>query len=107
MRLVGGSSNAGRVEIYYNGTWGTVCDDGWNISNAHVVCRQLGFRYALNTYRDVHYGQRTGPILLDDVYCEGSESSLFSCNHRGVGNHNCDHDKDVSVRCGNTKGENI
>ena len=106
VRLAGGSYSTGRVEVYYNGTWGTVCDDGWNINNARVVCRQLGFRYALNAYRSVHYSQGTGPILLDDVSCEGSELSLFSCNHRGVGNHNCDHNEDVGVRCGNIGGGN-
>ena len=106
VRLVGGSYNAGRVEVYYNGTWGTVCDDGWYINNARVVCRQLGFRYALNAYQGAHYGQGTGSILLDDVDCLGSESLLISCNHRGAGNHNCDHSEDVSVRCGSIEGEN-
>ena len=85
--------------MYYNGTWGTVCDDYWDINDAHVVCRQLGFRYALNAYRRAHYGQGTGPIVLDDVICRGTESSLFSCRHRGVGNHDCSHHEDASVRC--------
>ena len=108
VRLVGGPDNAtGRVEIYYNGTWGTVCHNSWDISSGHVVCRQLGFRYALNTYRNARYGQGTGPILLNWVSCSGSESSLFSCEHSGVGIHrNCDHSNDASVRCGNTGGEN-
>ena len=105
VRLVGGSYNAGRVEIYHNGTWGTVCDDGWDINNAHVVCRQLGFRYALNVYLNAHYSQGTGSILSDDVSCSGSESSLFSCRRRGVGIHKCDHSKNFSVRCGNIEGE--
>ena len=105
VRLVGGSYNAGQVEVYYNGTWGTVCYDGWDINKAHVVCRQLGFRYALNAYQTAYYGQGTGSILLDDVGCLGSESSLFSCSHRGVGIHNCDHSKGVSIRCGNIEGE--
>ena len=108
VRLVGGPDNAtGRVEIYYNGAWGTVCDNGWGINDAHVVCRQLGFRYALNTYRNARYGQGTGPILFSWVDCLGSESSLFSCYHSGVGtNVYCDHSRDASVRCGNTGGEN-
>ena len=107
VRLVGGSSNAGRVEVYYNGAWGTVCDDySWDIKDARVVCRQLGFRYALNAYRNAHYGRGTGPILLSYVSCSGSESSLFLCRHSGVGNHYCGHNKDASVRCGNTGGEN-
>ena len=106
VRLVDGSYNAGRVEVYYSDAWGTVCDDYWDINDAHVVCRQLGFPVALNAYGKARYSKGTGPILLDDVSCLGSESSLFSCGHRGLGNHNCDHNKDASVRCGNNGGEN-
>ena len=95
------------MEVYYNGTWETVCDYEWDIKDAHVVCRQLGFRYALNAYRNARYGQGTGPILLDRVRCMGSESSLFSCGHKGVGKyHSCSHSDDASVRCGNIEGEN-
>ena len=106
VRLVGGFYNAGRVEIYYKGTWGTVCDDDWDINDAHVVCRQLGFHYALDAYQNAHYGQGTGKIWLDDVNCFGNEPSLFSCRHGRVGNNNCDHSEDAGVRCGNTRGEN-
>ena len=106
VRLVDGSYNVGRVEVYYNGAWGTVCDDSWDINDADVVCRQLGFRAALNAYQSARYGQGTGQILLDDVSCLGNESSIFSCGHGGIGNHNCRHSEDASVRCGNTGGEN-
>ena len=90
---------------YYNGIWGTVCHDGWDIDDAHVVCRQLGFRYALKAYRRGHYGQGTGPILLSGLDCSGSESSLLSCKHDGIGEHYCAHSEDAGVRCGNTKVE--
>ena len=90
---------------FYDGTWGTVCDDNWDIDDAHVVCRQLGFRYALKAYGSAHYGQGTGPILLSNVDCSGSESSLFSCRHDRVGKHYCHHYEDAGVRCVNTKGE--
>ena len=105
VRLVDGPDNAtGRVEVYYNGTWGTVCGDYWDINDAHVVCRQLGFRYALDADRYQLYGQGAGAIFLDDIDCLGNESSLISCSHKGVGNHNCRHYEDAGVRCGNTKG---
>ena len=104
VRLVDGSYHAGRVEVYYNGTWGTVCDDDWNINDAIVVCRQLGFPYALNAYRRAHYGQGTGPIFLNSVNCLGDESALISCSYREVINYICDHSEDAGVRCGNTRG---
>ena len=106
VRLIGGSPNAGRVEVYYNGRWGTVCDDDWDINDAHVVCRQLGFRYALNAYQSAYYGEGTGRIFLDNVHCLGIESSLDSCRHGEVANHDCDHSEDAGVRCENTEGEN-
>ena len=101
---MGDSYNAGRVEVYYDGTWGTVCDDDWDMKDARVVCRQLGFQRAERAYyQGTNVRDGVGQIWLDNVDCAGYESSLFSCKHIGVGIHNCDHDEDAGVRCG---GEN-
>ena len=94
------------MEVYYNGTWGTVCGDHWDINDARVVCRQLGFRDALNASTNASFSWRTGPSLLDGVRCLGSESSLFSCRHSVMRNHNCDHNEDAGVRCENIRGQN-
>ena len=100
IRLRGGGLHDGRVEIFYNDQWGTVCDDGWDINDAHVVCRQLGFsRLASNAYTGAHYGQGTGPIWMDEVACSGSESHLYDCRRRGWGSHDCTHSEDSSVLC--------
>ncbi|PIK58445.1 hypothetical protein BSL78_04666 [Apostichopus japonicus] len=97
VRLAGGSTlYEGRVEIYYDGSWGTVCDDSWSIVDADVVCRQLGLGDAEDTRQ---FGRGTGRIWLDDVRCLGTESRLDSCSHRGWGVHNCDHYDDAGVRC--------
>ena len=48
------SENNGTVEIFYNGTWGTVCDDYWGFTEAEVACHMLGFAGAVQAY----YGLR-------------------------------------------------
>ncbi|XP_030580834.1 HHIP-like protein 1 isoform X3 [Archocentrus centrarchus] len=106
LRLVGdehGRSDRGRVEIYISGEWGTVCDDLWTFMNARVVCRQLGFQYALKATKNSEFGEgKDLRILLDDVQCEGTESNLLDCRHAGMGTHNCAHYEDAGVICSNS-----
>ncbi|XP_041484627.1 deleted in malignant brain tumors 1 protein-like [Lytechinus variegatus] len=99
VRLVDGSaSNEGRVEVYANGGWGTVCDDFWDDTDATVVCQSLGFGSGTaNT--NAHFGEGSGEILLDDVSCDGGETSLLECSNPGIGTHNCVHQEDAGVTC--------
>ena len=97
MRLVSGSSyNEGRVEVYYSGRWGTVCNDGWNDDYASRVCRQLGF----GSGELANFGPGTGNIILEKVLCTVNNTILASCGHYGVYiTVRCSHNNDVGVKC--------
>ena len=90
-RLVNGDETEGRLEICFNNTWGTICDDLWDIQDATVACRQLGFLDAVRPTNFAFFGSGSGPIYLDNVRCIGTETRLEDCSHNGVGIHNCAH----------------
>ncbi|XP_045155663.1 galectin-3-binding protein [Echinops telfairi] len=105
MRLVGGSSSSeGRVEIFYRGQWGTVCDHRWDLIDASVVCRALGFRNATQALGKATFGSGWGPIMLDEVECTGTESSLAHCRSLGWLRTDCSHKEDAGVVCTNETG---
>ncbi len=119
-------SSEGRVEICFNGRWGTVCDDGWGQADAAVVCKQLGYDLATtnskllflihcnyiililmcsSNYSDSLaaveglFGSGEGPILLDNVQCSGDEESILACRAEELGMTNCRHTEDAGVVC--------
>ena len=79
------SPSSGRVEVQYSGTWGTICGNSWDLQDADVVCRQLGFNGALSALVLVEFVERKGPVWLDRMQCEGNETSVSQCSHAGWG----------------------
>ncbi|NXD88393.1 DMBT1 protein, partial [Halcyon senegalensis] len=109
LRLVGGLSDCtGRVEVFYNNEWGTVCDDSWDLNDAAVVCRQLGCGQALLALSSAQFGRGAGPIWMDDVSCTGNETDFSNCRAKTRGIHNCHHGEDAGVVCsGNSSSANL
>ena len=99
----GHNSTSGRVEMYINGQWGTVCDDGWTTESSTVVCRQLGLGSTGTFYR-YGAGPLGSPIYLDEVVCSGYEPNILSCSHLPISDHNCSHNEDTGVTCSGLYG---
>ncbi|XP_010847682.1 PREDICTED: LOW QUALITY PROTEIN: antigen WC1.1-like [Bison bison bison] len=99
-----GGPCAGRVEILHQGSWGTICDDSWDLDDARVVCRQLGCGEVLSALESAPFGAGSIPIWLDHVYCERMESHVWQCPSQGRGRHNCGHEEDAGVICSACSG---
>ncbi|XP_022086882.1 neurotrypsin-like [Acanthaster planci] len=100
VRLVGGSNNSsGRVEIYRKDTWGSICDNGWDMNDAAVVCRFLGFSGAQAAKSGAYFGEGSGPVHMDGVACTGAEDTLRDCPSACWEESQCSHSQDAGVIC--------
>ncbi|XP_074641253.1 galectin-3-binding protein-like, partial [Tubulanus polymorphus] len=104
----GATASEGRVEILpldnsFSTVWGTICDDGWDLKDASVICRMLGYSWGNATIKASfgHTPSESVPIYLDDVQCSGAEKSILNCTRRVWGVENCGHGEDAGVKCYN------
>ncbi|XP_073726154.1 scavenger receptor cysteine-rich domain-containing protein DMBT1-like [Misgurnus anguillicaudatus] len=100
IRLVNGSNLcSGRVEVLNNNQWGTVCDAGWDLTDAAVVCKSMGCGTPIEVKTGAFFGQGSGPVWLDDVTCSGNEPRVTSCPSKALGTSTCSHGQDAGVIC--------
>ena len=93
------ANGTGRVEVYFQGQWGTICNSGWGINDARVACRQLGYKYALRVLPSSQVPNVGRRVWLDNVQCRGNEQSLASCLHRGWGRYYCSRYYTAGIEC--------
>ena len=90
----------GTVQLYNSkkNQYNYICDEGWDINDAHVVCHMLGFPGALDATLRSEYGQ---PLVenawFSNVQCNGTETSIFDCPCEV--NYNCSRSRSAGVRC--------
>ena len=102
IRLVDGyNATSGRLEVRYNGVWGTVCDDGFDKEDAEVACRMLGFEGSSPIiHKESAFNEGKGPIWVRNIHCKGTELSLKDCNSpQWKPVWECNHSEDVGIEC--------
>ena len=105
VRLVGGQSpREGVVQVFYNNTWGWVCDEGWDKQDADVVCRQLGYQVSSESKSTAVSEPSHEDTWMNNVQCVGNETSLSSCANDGWQSHGCGKGQKAGVVCSGPEG---
>ena len=96
-RLVGGSvTNEGHVEVFRDGEWQSLCDDSWDTREGDVVCRQLGYAYAIKVVGNALFGEGINGQWKTQFECLGTEGSVEDCYNLP---RPCSHKEDAGVIC--------
>lgn len=85
--------------MLHNQQWGTVCDNGWDLSDGEVVCWQTGCGAAVSAPGLARFGSGSNRIWLGDVECAGAEATLSECRSKMGEPINCNHGEDAGVMC--------
>ena len=100
IRLVNGDNPfQGRLEVFHNKEWGTVCKDGFDMRDLKVVCRQLGLDGSGMVKTPDWFGHGFGKIWMTGLGCDGDEGKLTGCSYKGWDVKECRHSEDVGVEC--------
>ena len=90
VRIRGGANHLeGRVEVFHDGKWGTVCADGWGIEEAMTVCRQLNLGFASKAVVEDNFGGEVLQVILSGVQCRVDAISIYKCEHDELENTTC------------------
>ncbi|XP_023029009.2 lysyl oxidase homolog 2 [Leptinotarsa decemlineata] len=101
IKLVGGRGEfEGNVEILHDGSWGAICDDEWDVTEARIICKQLGYppekaQPTANSY----FGPAKRRFWMDNIYCDGTEEEISQCRFDGWGQNDCTSTESAGVIC--------
>ncbi|XP_062571863.1 deleted in malignant brain tumors 1 protein-like [Saccostrea cucullata] len=108
VRIVNGSSPAGgQVEVFINDHWRSVCDKDWDKNDADVTCKSIGYSGGLPALSSMFGEESKQKWMLSDVYCYGSEASLFECRLSAVGPSNCVNGGHAGVLCYQSENDTV
>ncbi|XP_051508583.1 uncharacterized protein LOC127414531 [Myxocyprinus asiaticus] len=93
-----GERCSGRVEVRHGHQWGTVCQQGWDLEDAAVVCRELDCGFVLDIPNGARFGRASGEVLWRNVKCSGDEFALDLCE-RILNDGVCAHNENAAVEC--------